>query len=180
MEKITVNNKEYTIIKLLGRGKGGYSYLTEHNGSYVVVKQIHHEPCSYYSFGNKIEAEKNDYIRLVSAGIRVPEMIDIDLQKERIVKEYIAGDTIYDMIANNADVSGYYSQIQAMAALAKAAGMNMDYFPTNFIPQNGLLYYVDYECNDYSDEWNYENWGKKYWARTPEFENHLQKTKEGC
>ena len=29
------------------------------------MKQIHHEPCSYYTFGNKIEAEINDYKRLL-------------------------------------------------------------------------------------------------------------------
>ena len=30
----------------------------------VVLKQIHHEPCDYYQFGNKIEAELNDYKHL--------------------------------------------------------------------------------------------------------------------
>ena len=40
-----VNDKEYEIQRLLGKGKGGYSYLAEKNGKYVVVKQIHHEPC---------------------------------------------------------------------------------------------------------------------------------------
>jgi hypothetical protein len=25
--------------------------------------------------------------------------------------------------------------------------------------QQDLLYYVDYECSAYSDEWNFENWG---------------------
>ena len=27
METITVNNKSFNIVKLLGKGKGGYSYL---------------------------------------------------------------------------------------------------------------------------------------------------------
>ena len=58
MEVLWVNEKEYKIIKLLGHGKGGYSYLAEREGQYFVLKQIHHEPCSYYTFGNKIEAEK--------------------------------------------------------------------------------------------------------------------------
>ena len=35
-EKITVCKKEYTIIKLLGHGKGGYSYLAEAEGKEVV------------------------------------------------------------------------------------------------------------------------------------------------
>ena len=61
-----------------------------------------------------------------------------------------------------------------MAARAKAAGLNIDYFPTNFVVNGGLLYYVDYECNGYMDEWSFENWGVKYWSRTPEFERYLQ------
>ena len=54
---MTVNGVEYEIIRLLGRGKGGYSYLAEKEGKYVVLKQIHHEPCTYYTFGNKIEQD---------------------------------------------------------------------------------------------------------------------------
>ena len=57
------------------------------------------------------------------------------------------------------------------------ANINIDYFPTNFILQDGALYYVDYECNEYMEEWNFENWGVKYWSKTPEFlkyaEEHL-------
>ena len=25
-----------------------------------------------------------------------------------------------------------------------------------------------------NDEWNFENWGIKYWSRTPEFEEYLR------
>ena len=52
MEKMDVCGKEYKIIRLLGHGKGGYSYLAEIENQMVVLKQIHHEPCDYYSFGN--------------------------------------------------------------------------------------------------------------------------------
>lgn len=56
LQSINIGGKEYRIIRLLGHGKGGYSYLTECDGRQVVVKKIHHEPCDYYEFGNKIEA----------------------------------------------------------------------------------------------------------------------------
>lgn len=37
-EEMTVNGKSYTIIKLLGKGKGGYSYLAESgNNRYVIT-----------------------------------------------------------------------------------------------------------------------------------------------
>ena len=173
-EKINVNQTEYTVIKLLGHGKGGYSYLAEKDGNQYVLKQIHHEPCDYYSFDNKIEAERNDYQRLLAAGIRIPEMLDIDIANERIVKEYIDGPVIYELVRDGAMKDSYISQMQEMAKKAQLAGLNIDYFPTNFIVQNGLLYYIDYECNNYMEEWSFENWGRKYWSRTPEFLDYVK------
>ena len=175
-QDLSVCGTVYRIVRLLGRGKGGYSYLAERGGRQFVLKQIHHEPCSYYSFGNKIEAELFDYDRLIGAGIRVPERIAVDVPAERIIKAYIDGPTVYELVLDGKDVSPYLAQVRQMAAQAKAAGLNIDYFPTNFVVQDGLLWYVDYECNPYMDEWNFENWGVKYWARTPEFEAHLRAT----
>ncbi len=174
-EKVTVNQAEYTLTKLLGKGKGGYSYLAEgENGSFV-LKQIHHEPCEYYRFGNKIEAEIADYHRLSRIGIRIPKMLDVDLKQERIIKEYIDGDTIYDLILHDRMQTEYLGQIRDMCTLLYANNTNIDYFPTNFIVQDRLLYYIDFECNDYMEEWDFENWGIKYWSKTPEF---LQYVKE--
>ena len=34
METVSVNEKEYKIEKLLGKGKGGYSYLAKRDGIY--------------------------------------------------------------------------------------------------------------------------------------------------
>ena len=162
--KITLSNgKEYTIINLLGHGKGGYSYLAECDGRQVVFKQIHHEPCDYYKFGNKIEAERTDYARIKAAGIRIPEMNAIDTETEVIVKDYIPGEHIADMIKNGESVDDYIPQVREMAALAKNAGINIDYYPTNFVVRSGQIWYVDYECNDYMEEWDFEHWGIKHW-----------------
>ena len=174
MESLLVNGKEYQLIKLLGHGKSGYSYLATSQGALVVVKQIHHEPCSYYTFGNKIQAERCDYAKLCAAGIRVPKLLDIDEQTERIVKEFVQGETVFEMVKNNLPVGNCLQQVRQMAQQAQSAGLNIDYFPTNFVLQEGLLYYVDYECNAYSEQWNFENWGKKYWSRTEEFEDYLR------
>ena len=59
-EKMVVNDKAYEIRKLLGRGKGGYSYLVSDGTQNYVLKQIHHEPCDYYQFGDKLAAEMHD------------------------------------------------------------------------------------------------------------------------
>lgn len=183
MEDIEVNGNIYKIIKLLGHGKGGYSYLAEKDGKPVCLKQIHHEPCDYYQFGNKIEAEKNDYNRLIAANIPVPKLIEIDEKNERLVKEFVSGKTIFDLVKSDADISGSLEQVRKMADLAKNANLNIDYFPTNFVVSDseenkGLLFYIDYECNGYMDEWSFENWGIKYWSKTEDFMNYLKQTEK--
>ena len=44
----------------------------------------------------KISEFKRDYKRLKEIGIPMPIMIEVDMEKERILKEYIKGETIYD------------------------------------------------------------------------------------
>ena len=172
-DTLFVNEKEYEIIGLLGKGKGGYSYLASDGEQRYVLKQIHHEPCSYYQFGNKIQAEMNDYSRLKKIGIRIPEMIDVDVENERILKEYIEGKTIYELVKSDCMKNEYIEQIRAMCRLLYPANTNIDYFPTNFVVQNEMIYYIDFECNDYMEEWNFENWGILYWSKTEEFLKYL-------
>lgn len=179
MDKIAVNQKEFEIIKLLGKGKGGYSYLCKDGQKQVVVKKIHHEPCSYYTFGNKIESECNDYQRLSNIGVLMPKMLDVDKAKETILKEYIDGPTVYDLVKQDCLPEFAVPFIKEICQKLYAANTNIDYFPTNFVVQENQLYYVDYECNDYMQEWNFENWGIKYWSKTPEFLQYV-KDHEQC
>lgn len=172
-DEVTVNQKSYKLIKLLGHGKGGYSYLAERENSLVVLKQIHHEPCSYYTFGNKIEAEINDYKRLCDAGINIPKMLDVDIKSERIVKEFIDGELMSDLVKNDRMKESYINQVRKMSEQAFVAGLNIDYFPTNFVVQKNqnneeVLFYIDYECNNFMEEWSFENWGLKYWLNKKE------------
>ena len=164
-EKLTVNGKEFAIKKLLGKGKGGYSYLAaDEAGNEFVLKQLHHEPCDYYQFGNKFQSELRDYARLKKIGIPMPELLDADEQQERILKTYIRGKTIAQLVAEGAMQPDYYWQMEKMCSLLYPANTNIDYYPTNFVVQDGKLYYIDFECNDYMQQWDFETWGKQYWV----------------
>lgn len=169
MDTITLGKGIYSVLKLLGKGKGGYSWLvTDGEGEYV-LKQIHHEPCAYYTFGDKLQSELRDYERLRALDIPIPRLLAVDRGEERLLKEYIQGDTVSVLVKENRMRPEYLAQVQTMCEKLYAAGLNIDYYPTNFVVQEGTLYYIDFECNGYTEQWNFENWGSKYWSRTPEF-----------
>jgi len=175
MESLSVNGQEYEVICLLGKGKGGYSYLVRRDGAEYVLKQIHHEPCDYYTFGDKLASELRDYETLSRIGIPMPRLLAVDHGQERIVKEYIRGETIDRYVLRDEMRPEYYEQIHAMCQKLYAAGINIDYYPTNFVVQEDVLYYIDYECNGYMEQWDFEHWGCKYWEKTPEFLSAFQK-----
>lgn len=172
MKQLTVNGTPFDVLRLLGKGKGGYSFLVRSQSmphTEYVLKQIHHEPCSYYQFDDKIQSEIRDYRRLRELGVRLPMMLDVDIDKERILKEYVDGPTVYELVLQDEMRPEYLEQVRFMANQLARHRINIDYFPTNFVVQDGLIHYIDFECNDYMDEWNFENWGVKYWSKTDEF-----------
>ena len=164
-----LNGKDYNVICLLGKGKGGYSYLVTDGSNRYVLKQIHHEPCDYYTFGDKLASELRDYERLRTIGIPLPALLEVDATQERILKEYIDGDTIDRIVLRDEMKPEYYAQIRTMCEKLYAANTNIDYYPTNFVVQEDILYYIDFECNEYMQQWDFEHWGHLYWSKTPEF-----------
>ena len=172
MEMLELNGRSFQVVKLLGKGKGGYSYLVTDGREEYVLKQIHHEPCSYYTFGDKLAAELSDYDRLCKAGVRMPKMLDVDRDKERILKEYIQGPTVYDLVREDALDSMLIAQAREIGEDLREKGLNIDYFPTNFVVRGGKLYYIDYECNAYDPRWSFPVWGIQYWSKTETFLNY--------
>ena len=163
-EILTVNDAEYAVLRLLGKGKGGYSYLVTDGTQEYVLKQLHHEPCAYYTFGDKLQAELRDYETLRQLELPMPQLLAVDAPQERILKEYIPGPTVAELLRTGRTESGWLEQVRAMCRLLYPAGWNIDYYPTNFIPYNGTLYYIDYECNPYIVEWDFAHWGVQYWT----------------
>lgn len=136
---------------------------------------MHNEPCHYYSFGdnNKVLLEIHAYHNLKKCGILLPELMAYDAERNYLVKEYIDGYTASELIARDQITESIMEQLFEMYHLARKAGLNIDYFPSNFILQGQRLFYVDYEYNPYSPEWNLPNWGIYYWANGEGFREYL-------
>ena len=174
METIDICGKAYSVQRLLGKGKGGYSYLVTDGEREYVLKQIHHEPCDYYRFGDKLASELADYEKLTAIGVPMPRLLAVDREQERLLKEYIPGETVFELVKQDRMRPEYLVQMEELCAALYVANTNIDYFPTNFVVREGQIWYVDYECNPYMQQWDFHNWGIRYWSRTPEFLLHLQ------
>lgn len=171
---MSMSIQEYTVLKELGKGKSGYSYLVEKNGSQFVLKKIHHEPVDNYHFGNKMEREILAYQRLQDSPISIPTLIEYNLEEEYLIKEYIDGEVLLDIIASEEiDVALYYKIVTAFFQLENE-GINIDYFPANFIVKDEVIYYIDYEINTYSDPWNFMNWGIYLWFNSRGCKRYLE------
>ena len=72
----------------------------------------------------------------------------------------------------------YILQVQNMCKILYPFDINIDYFPTNFIVKDEVLWYIDYECNEYMEQWNFENWGIEYWSKTKDFREYALKDKK--
>ena len=162
---MNVNDRDYTVLQLMGKGKGGYSYLVTDGEQRFILKQIHHEPCDYYQFGDKLASELRDYEILNRIGIPMPRLLAVDHNQERLLKEYIDGPTVAQLVEQGRVEQSYFTQMEDMCRKLYPAGWNIDYYPTNFVVQGGMLYYIDYECNPYDSKWDFENWGRQYWQK---------------
>ena len=166
---------ELLIKQFLGKGKSGYSYLSEVNNNFVILKLMHDEKSPYYHFtSDKLSVEINAYNKLLELGITVPKLFYYSLEKQFLIKEFIDGHTGAEIIAENKICEKIISQLFEMSDAAKRANLNIDFFPTNFILRKDKLYYIDYEINPYSEEWNLENWGIYYWANSKGFKEFLK------
>ena len=90
-------------------------------------------------------------------------LADIHVNDTIVLKEYIEGDTVMELVQRKEMKEDYIRQMRDICKTLYANHINIDYYPTNFVVKEGILFYVDYECNDYDEKWNFENWGIKYW-----------------
>lgn len=166
MPSVRFKGTDLKIIKTLGKGKSGHSYLVDYLGTMVVAKVIHHEPCSYYQFADKFQSELDAYERLRDVGVPVPELIDFDKEGETLIKEYIEGDLAIERVGQNKIDEQTFEELHRISELAKSYRINLDYFPANFVLTAREIFYVDYELNPYAQEWDLEHWGIYYWLNS--------------
>jgi tRNA A-37 threonylcarbamoyl transferase component Bud32 len=170
-----MTNLKFRKIKFLGKGKSGNSFLIEMDGRPCVLKEMHNEKVSYYNFSkDKLELELEAYSILEQLPIRIPKIISFNLKEYFLIKEFVNGPTLVEVLITSGIPDKIFQEIFEWSSILKTNNLNIDYFPNNFVVKDNQLYYIDYEFNTYSDEWNFENWGIYYWLNPSGFFNFIK------
>lgn len=174
-QQMICNEIPITVLRFLGKGKGGYSYLVQYGKQHMVLKKYHYEPCEVYIFeADKLETELRDYNKLVGLGIPVPNLVNVNHKEQYIIKEYIDGPTLAELAALGHLSFQYYRQIKQLSIILYEANLNIDYMPQNFVSRDGKIFYVDYERNPYSPQWDFEHWGIYFWVNRKGMKQYLK------
>jgi fructosamine-3-kinase len=86
-----------------------------------------------------------------------------DDENQYLIKEYIEGELLLDYISKGEIDLNIYVDILYAIYSAENNNMNIDYFPTNFLINDNKIFYVDYEVNEYSEDWDFRHWGIYMW-----------------
>jgi hypothetical protein len=126
---------------------------------------MHNEPCPYYNFtGNKVQSEVEAYQVLQENGVPVPQLLDYSYDGQYLVKEYLDAPCGHEWVAGGQQSETIIRELFMISGRLREKGINIDYFPTNFVITGDGLFYVDYEINPYQLMWSLEEWGIYYWA----------------
>ena len=166
-DRINILGDCYSIVSFLGKGKGGYSYLSEDSkGKRYTLKCFHNEAVPYYTFTrNKVECEVEAYAFLSSSSIPIPRLLYWDKERNIILKEFIDGETALERRDQGEDLSYLFPLLEKMSCEMKRRGYNLDWYPSNFIYSSSRLFYIDYEINPYEEKWSLNAWGLDHWKR---------------
>lgn len=171
MKTITVNGRAYDVHRLVGQGEHSYTFqVSDHDipTRRYSLKQMVYTPGKLHRVGQHVREDIEDYRRLCELGIRVPGMMDVDIERERILKEYIQGPSVYELVMADQMQPEYVEQARTMAGQLRRHHIDIDWFPSNFVVNDGKLFYVDYHCHDYDETRDFERVGLPYWSKGPE------------
>jgi TP53 regulating kinase-like protein len=154
----------YQVITFLGKGKSGYSYVVSNaDGRLFVAKFIHEELINGHFSTDKFYEEIQAYTFLRQLGVTVPELIAYDADQDILMKQFIQGPTILELIQQGKMDPLFISKMKDFADFLKNKNVNIDYHPSNFIIRDGFIYYLDYEYTVYQKEYDFDTWGMAMW-----------------
>lgn len=111
-------------------------------GHWVVLELVDQDG----DVAGEVRRRVRSYAALLATGVPVPRLLDHDVVRGYLVKEYLAGANVAETLARSRLGSGVVDQFGALTHLVKQQGLTIDWSPSNFIVVNGALHYTQYDA----------------------------------
>ncbi len=162
---IFVNSNEFISLGMFSKGEESFIYLVTditEQGRWIAKQMIRAEG-EGTDYPDRLQRDIDSYNELTRLGIRMPQLYETDMNSRIMTREFIVGPSLAYYLQSNNMKEEYKDQVMAMSKILRENGLNIDYDPSNFIVRDGMVYYVDYESEPYTEERSFENYGLKLW-----------------
>ena len=165
----TILGQEYVSRGLIAADASGYYFwATKEDRKYMIKALEIRMP------ENQMEEETKGYETLQNAGIPVPKILQIDPESGLILFEFASKRTVYELLVEKEETAAYLEEIHRLAALAKEAGVALDFFPSRYLAVEGKLIYLSPISYPYEEAKDLANTYEKYWSQTEELEDYIK------
>ena len=114
-------------------------------------------------------------LRIKSAGIKAPKVLLIDKKNGYVVREYLEGESVMEIISREDLSEDIYHQLFINAYMAKTNRMTLNYEIDKWIMKDGVLYYVYPYFIIYDEEKDLIKRYLRLWFNTKELIQFLSK-----
>ena len=154
---ILLHHEAWMVKSHLHRGQSSDTYLV-HNDLHLpfIVKAYHPETPA-------MARDVESYETLKALGVMMPLLLHVEPSQRMLVKQYLNGDTVAQMLKKQRLNPLLLSKMKDLADYLKNKGVMLDYHPENFIVSDTLIYYVDYTCLPYDSTNDFDHVGLALW-----------------
>ncbi len=136
-----------TIDSPINYGGTTVSYRARCAGRWLVLELVDEEGwLDDRAVAEEVRRRVRAYAALVAGGVPVPRLLDHDVSRGYLVKEYLAGSNVGEILSQGRLGSGVVDQFGALTRLVRRHDLSIDWSPANFLVVNGGLHYTAYEA----------------------------------
>lgn len=149
-----IDGREYFFIKNLSNSNANNIFLLQDSDTLYVYKKLNSQIFDF---------ELYSYNMLKKFKINIPNLIFIDKENKIILREYIQGENIQELIKQKKINQDTLMEIFSISELLNINNFNIDYKPENFIVHDNKLFYTKYVIYPYDESYNFHNYGVYFW-----------------
>lgn len=166
MEAILFKHKLYEIIETLAENEQEITQLVKRKNRYFVIKAFKNIDAFYKHL--------ETYHVFKKAGIHIPKLLRKDKKAYMLLFPYMNGDYISDLLLNGDLDDKYFKELFDMNAFMKAAGIELDFHPDNFMYYDKTLYYMSDKYSKLSNKNVLVEDGIRFWVPSKEGIQYLK------